>query len=178
VSRLTDALAVSRLLPLVAPTMVDEARRAVDRVEGGVLEIALRHDCAIAALGAVAASPGVLVGAGTVRTVDQVDHVADAGAVFVVTPGFRPDVVERCLELGLDVLPGVATAGELMGALALGLDTVKLFPAEVLGGVAMVDALAGPFPDVRLVPSGGVTSQRAAAYLERPTVLAVSRSLQ
>ena len=104
--------------------------------------------------------------------------VVSAGAVFVVTPGFRPDVVERCLELGLDVLPGVATAGELMGALALGLDTVKLFPAEVLGGVAMVDALAGPFPDVRLVPSGGVTSQRAAAYLERPTVLAVSQSLQ
>jgi 2-dehydro-3-deoxyphosphogluconate aldolase/(4S)-4-hydroxy-2-oxoglutarate aldolase len=119
----------------------------------------------------------VLVGAGTVTTPAQVDRVVEAGAAFVVTPGFRPAVVERCLALGVDVLPGVATAGEIMGALDLGVDVVKLFPAEVLGGVALVDALAGPFPGVRLVPSGGVTAERAPDYLARPSVLAVSRSV-
>jgi 2-dehydro-3-deoxyphosphogluconate aldolase/(4S)-4-hydroxy-2-oxoglutarate aldolase len=177
VTRLEDALVRSRLLPLAVPASADEARRLVDGLDGGVLEIALRRDEALEALAAVTGRADVLVGAGTVRTVDQVDRVADAGAAFVVTPGFRPEIVERCLELGLDVLPGVATAGEVMGALGLGVDTVKLFPAEVLGGVALVAALAGPFPDVRMVPSGGVTAERAAAYLELPTVLAVSRSL-
>jgi 2-dehydro-3-deoxyphosphogluconate aldolase / (4S)-4-hydroxy-2-oxoglutarate aldolase len=177
-SRLSDVLARERLLPLAVPTGPEEARRLLDRAEVGVLEIALRNDGALEALRAVTGDPDVLIGAGTVTTPAQVDAVVDAGAAFVVTPGFLPAVVERCLDHGVDVLPGVATAGEVMGALALGLDTVKLFPAEVLGGLAMVDALAGPFPQVRLVASGGVTAEKAADYLARPTVLAVSRSLR
>ena len=175
---LVEALARSRLLPLVSPTSADEARRVLDERRPAVLEVALRHERALDALRAVAGSPDVLVGAGTVVTPAQVDLVVDAGAAFVVSPGFRPEVVERCLELGVDVLPGIATPGEVMGAVGLGLDTLKLFPAEVLGGVRYVDALAGPFPDVRLVPSGGVTEELAPAYLDRPNVLAVSRSLR
>jgi 2-dehydro-3-deoxyphosphogluconate aldolase/(4S)-4-hydroxy-2-oxoglutarate aldolase len=176
-SGLLDALARDRLLPLAVPAGPDEARRVVDTLEVGVLEIGLRREGALGALRAVAGHDRVLVGAGTVTTPAQVDRVVEAGAAFVVTPGFRPAVVERCLALGVDVLPGVATAGEIMGALDLGVDVVKLFPAEVLGGVALVDALAGPFPGVRLVPSGGVTAERAPDYLARPSVLAVSRSV-
>jgi 2-dehydro-3-deoxyphosphogluconate aldolase/(4S)-4-hydroxy-2-oxoglutarate aldolase len=119
----------------------------------------------------------VLVGAGTVLTADQVDQAVEAGAAFIVTPGFSPAVVVRCLVLGVPVLPGVGSAGEVMAALEHGLDVVKLFPAALLGGPAMVDALAGPFPGVRLVPSGGVTAETAPDYLARPTVLAVSRSV-
>ena len=110
-------------------------------------------------------------------TADQVDAVAEAGARFVVTPGFSASVVLRCQELGIPVLPGVSSATEVMAALDLGIDVVKLFPAALLGGPAMADALAGPFPGVRLVASGGVSVQTAPDYLSRPNVVAISRSI-
>ena len=172
-----ETLARERLLPLASPASVDDARRAVDTVGSGLLEIALRRPGGLEALRAVAATPGVLVGAGTVLSAEQVDAVVDAGAAFVVTPGFSASVVDRCLVLGVPVLPGVSSAGEVMAALDLGVDVVKLFPAALLGGPAMADALAGPFPGVRLVPSGGVTAETAPDYLARPNVLAVSRSV-
>ena len=178
-TNLVDVLTRERFLPLVVVDDADTTGLLVDELVAagvGVVEIALRSDAAVEAVRGAAGRPDVLVGAGTVVTPEQVDAVVDAGAAFVVTPGFAPRVVERCLERGVDVLPGVATAGELMGALALGVSTVKLFPAAALGGLVMVDALAGPFPQVRLVPSGGVTPDLAPAYLERPNVLAVSGS--
>jgi 2-dehydro-3-deoxyphosphogluconate aldolase/(4S)-4-hydroxy-2-oxoglutarate aldolase len=173
-----DRLARDRALPLLTPTAADDAVAAADRVaEAGLstLEVALRTDLALTALTRAAAGP-VLVGAGTVRRAEQVDRVVDAGAGFVVTPGFHAPVIERCLELGVPVLPGIATPGEAMAALDLGLDAAKLFPAAQLGGPAAVRALAGPFPDLRLVPSGGVTRAGAEEYLALPTVLAVSGS--
>jgi 2-dehydro-3-deoxyphosphogluconate aldolase/(4S)-4-hydroxy-2-oxoglutarate aldolase len=115
----------------------------------------------------------MLVGAGTVLTRDQVDRAVDAGARFVVSPGFGPAVVARCQELGVPVFPGVASATEIMMALDAGLDTVKFFPAEQLGGAAMVKALAAPFRSVRFIPTGGVTTANLAGYLALPSVLAV-----
>jgi 2-dehydro-3-deoxyphosphogluconate aldolase/(4S)-4-hydroxy-2-oxoglutarate aldolase len=176
---LYDVLARERFLPLAVLSSTADTPAAVDEMLAsgiGVVEIGLRSAVAVDVIRAVVGNDAILVGAGTVTTPAQVDEVADAGAAFVVTPGFRPEVVERCLELGLDVLPGAATPGEIMGALALGITTVKLFPAAVLGAVAMVDALAGPFPQVRLVPSGGITAELAPQYLARPNVLAVSGS--
>ena len=104
------------------------------------------------------------------------DQVADAGAQFVVTPGFAHDVVDRALERGLAVLPGVATPTEVQAAVRTGLQTVKLFPADLLGGLRMVRALAGPFPTVGFVPSGGVSPQNAGDYLRDLSVPAVSGS--
>jgi 2-dehydro-3-deoxyphosphogluconate aldolase/(4S)-4-hydroxy-2-oxoglutarate aldolase len=176
---LHDALARERFLPLAVFSSTADTPAAVDEMVAsgiGVVEIGLRSTVAVDAISLVAGRADILVGAGTVTTLAQVEEVVDAGARFVVTPGFRPEVVERCLELGLDVLPGVATPGEVMGALALGITTVKLFPAAVLGGVATVDALAGAFPHVRLVPSGGITAELRPQYLARPNVLAVSGS--
>ncbi|WKN48744.1 bifunctional 4-hydroxy-2-oxoglutarate aldolase/2-dehydro-3-deoxy-phosphogluconate aldolase [Nocardioides sp. Arc9.136] len=173
-----DLLARDRVLPVVTPASVDDALAAVDRLGAtgtGTLEVALRTGVAEAALARAAGGP-VLAGAGTVLVPEQVDRVVDAGAAFVVTPGFSAPVVERCLALGVPVLPGVATPGEVMAALSLGLDLVKLFPARELGGPAMVRALAGPFPGLRLVPSGGVTAASAAEYLALDAVLAVSGS--
>lgn len=173
-----EVLAARRLLPLVAPTSVDEAQAAATTVGGGLLEVALRRPGALEALRAVAGTGGLLVGAGTVLTAAQVDAAVEAGARFIVTPGLSAAVVVRCRELGVPVLPGVSSATEVMAALDLGIDVVKLFPAALLGGPAMADALAGPFPDVRLVPSGGVGADVAHDYLARPNVVAVSRSVR
>jgi 2-dehydro-3-deoxyphosphogluconate aldolase/(4S)-4-hydroxy-2-oxoglutarate aldolase len=108
-----------------------------------------------------------------IQTVAQVERAAEAGARFVVSPGFGPPVVRRCQELGVPVFPGIATATEIQMALDAGLDTVKFFPAEQLGGVAMVKALAAPFRAVRFIPTGGVNTGNLADYLAVPSVLAV-----
>jgi 2-dehydro-3-deoxyphosphogluconate aldolase/(4S)-4-hydroxy-2-oxoglutarate aldolase len=173
------ALTGHRIIPVV---VLDDADFAVDAVAalraGGIscAEITLRTPAAIAAIEKVAQVGETLVGAGTVLTPHDVDAVADAGARFVVTPGFARDVVERAVERGLDVLPGVATASEVLEAVRAGLGTVKLFPADLLGGLAMVRALGGPFPQVRFVPSGGVSPANLGEYLEHPRVPAVSGS--
>jgi 2-dehydro-3-deoxyphosphogluconate aldolase/(4S)-4-hydroxy-2-oxoglutarate aldolase len=96
-----------------------------------------------------------------------------AGASFLVSPGLDEDVLARCEELGVPVVPGVGTASELMRALRYGIRTVKLFPAELVGGAAMVRSLAAPFPGVRFVPTGGIGPDRLGAYLAQPAVLAV-----
>ena len=168
-----------RFVPVI---VLDDARRAVPLAEAlrrggiGCAEITLRTDAGLAAITAASAVPDFIVGAGTVLTPDDVDRVVDAGARFVVSPGLAEDVVERSIEHGLDVIPGVATATEVQRALRLGLSRLKLFPAGPLGGMAAVRALAGPFPDVRFLPSGGVTAANAGEYLASPSVFAVSGS--
>lgn len=174
---LFDDLGRSRRLPVVVLDGAASASAVIDSLVAGGLgtvEITLRTAAGLPAIEALASRTDVRVGAGTVVTMAQVDAVVEAGARFVVTPGFDRAVVERCLEHGVPVLPGVATPGEVMAALGLRLDVVKLFPARLLGGPHMVDALAGPFPGLRVVPSGGVTAANEAAYLARPSVLAVS----
>jgi 2-dehydro-3-deoxyphosphogluconate aldolase/(4S)-4-hydroxy-2-oxoglutarate aldolase len=141
-----------------------------------VVEVTFRTAGAVEALRALATDAELLVGAGTVVRPEQVDWARDAGASFVVTPGFSRTVVERCRELGMAVLPGVATASEVIAALDWGIDLVKFFPAEVSGGVAMLRALSAPFPRVRFVPTGGINSANAPAYLSLPSVAAVGGS--
>lgn len=168
--------------PVIPVVVLDDAGFAVDALAalraGGIAcaEITLRTPAALAAIERVAQDGATLVGAGTVLTPDDVDRVADAGARFAVTPGFARDVVERAVERGLDVLPGVATASEVLAAVRAGIGTVKLFPADLLGGLAMVRALGGPFPEVQFVPSGGVSPTNLGDYLGDPRVPAVSGS--
>ena len=176
---LVERLARDRFLPVVVLDDVDEAEPLADALVAGGLgtvEVTLRTPAGLPALRRLAGRSDLLVGAGTVVEAEQVDAVVAAGARFVVTPGFDHSVVHRCRRLGVPVLPGVATASEVMAALSLGVDVVKLFPAGLLGGPAMVDALAGPFPGLRVVPSGGVTADSAPEYLARPSVPAVSGS--
>ena len=127
-------------------------------------------------LGRLAAEPALLVGAGTVLRPDQVDVAHAAGARFVVSPGFAPDVVDRARELGMAVLPGISTATELQAAVRHGVTLVKFFPAAAAGGLPVIAALAAPFPDVRFVPTGGITAESAAHYLAHPAVPAVGGS--
>ena len=173
------AITDRRLLPVVVLHDAAAAAPLADALVAGglpVAEVTFRTPAAEAALRALSARADLLVGAGTVVHPDQVDRAADAGARFVVSPGLSAAVVHRCQARGLSVLPGVATATELLAALDLGIDVVKFFPAETSGGLAAVQALAGPFPDVRFVPTGGIGAAQLGSYLAHPAVLAVGGS--
>ncbi|MEU4380773.1 bifunctional 4-hydroxy-2-oxoglutarate aldolase/2-dehydro-3-deoxy-phosphogluconate aldolase [Micromonospora echinofusca] len=170
------AVGAARILPVVVLDAARDAAPLADAlVRGGLrsAEVTFRTDAAAEAIRVMSERPDLLVGAGTVLTPDQVDRAVEAGARFVVTPGFSPQVVARCQERGVPVFPGVATGTEIQMALDAGLDTVKFFPAEQLGGVGMIKALAAPFRSVRFIPTGGVNTGNLADYLALPAVLAV-----
>jgi 2-dehydro-3-deoxyphosphogluconate aldolase/(4S)-4-hydroxy-2-oxoglutarate aldolase len=174
-----DELFRIRIIPVV---VIDDASKAADvaaaLAAGGIgcAEITLRTSEGLASIAAISGMSDFVLGAGTVLTVDQVDRCVDAGAKFIVTPGFDDAVVTRAQQLGVAVLPGVATATEIQRALRAGLDTVKFFPADRLGGLPTITSLAGPFPDLSFVPSGGVSAANAVEYLASPSVPAVSGS--
>ncbi|MCR5210920.1 MAG: bifunctional 4-hydroxy-2-oxoglutarate aldolase/2-dehydro-3-deoxy-phosphogluconate aldolase [Lachnospiraceae bacterium] len=109
--------------------------------------------------------PDMLVGAGTVLTTEQADRAIDAGAEFIVAPGLNPKVVKHVLDKGYHMSPGIATATEIEAALDLGLTFVKFFPAEANGGLPMIKALAGPYTNVKYMPTGGVNAKNLADYL-------------
>jgi 2-dehydro-3-deoxyphosphogluconate aldolase / (4S)-4-hydroxy-2-oxoglutarate aldolase len=147
--------------------------------EAGVpaIEITFRAEGAAAAIAEIAgALPEALVGAGTVLTVRQAAEALDAGAQFVVSPGTNPAVVEYVLGRGAVMLPGIATPSEIELNLALGIDVMKAFPAELIGGVRFLRALSGPYQAVRFVPTGGINARNLAEYLALPNVLAVGGS--
>lgn len=148
-------------------------------VEGDlpIAEITFRTAAAEAAIrAAVEAHPDALIGAGSVLLPEQVDAAVAAGARFIVSPGLEEGVVRRTLEHGVVPLPGVATASDLMKARQLGLDVVKFFPAEPSGGLAMIRAIAAPFPGMRFVPTGGISTGNLEEYLNDPRILAVGGS--
>ena len=176
---LTDLLAEARIVPvLTVPDPATAAPLAHALAAGGArcAEVTFRTPDAEQVVEAMAAQGDLVVGAGTVLTAEQADRAVAAGARFVVSPGLDHEVVVRCRELGVPVLPGVATATELMRALKAGLDTVKFFPAEPLGGRAMLRALAAPFPGLRFMPTGGIDAAALPGYLAEPSVLAVGGS--
>jgi 2-dehydro-3-deoxyphosphogluconate aldolase/(4S)-4-hydroxy-2-oxoglutarate aldolase len=162
--------------------VIDDAAIAVDAAAAlaaggiGCVEVTLRTPAALDAIAAIAAAGTSLVGVGTVRTPEDLTRAADAGARFVITPGVDRRIIDLSLERGLSVLPGAATATDVLTVLRSGLRAVKLFPADLLGGVGMISALAGPFPDVAFVPSGGVSPANLAGYLAHSNVPAVSGS--
>jgi 2-dehydro-3-deoxyphosphogluconate aldolase / (4S)-4-hydroxy-2-oxoglutarate aldolase len=170
--------------PIVPVIVVDRADVAPELAaalnDGGVhcAEITLRTPAGLPAIAAMAASapPGFAVGAGTVLDIDQVERAAGAGATFIVSPGYDPAVVDRARALGLGVLPGVATATEVQRVRRDGLDTVKFFPAHLLGGAAAIAAFAAVFDGIGFVPSGGVGVDDIEPYLRLPAVPAVSGS--
>jgi 2-dehydro-3-deoxyphosphogluconate aldolase/(4S)-4-hydroxy-2-oxoglutarate aldolase len=179
-SAVLDTLAAHRIVPVVVVDGAEDGARLADALLAGglpVAEITLRTAGGLEAIRAVAQDqPDVVVGAGTVTTAAQVDDVVAAGARFVVSPGLSAAVVRRSQELGVTVLPGVATPSEVMAALDLGIDVVKLFPASVVGGPAAIKALSAPFPQVRFVPTGGVDAANLSDYLALDPVLAVGGS--
>ncbi len=174
-----EDLAQHRIVPVVVlQDAADAALLAEALVAGGlpVAEITFRTAAAADSIRAMADRGDVLVGAGTVLTVDQVDAAVAAGARYVVSPGTSRAVVERCAEHGVPALPGAVTATEVQAALELGVDTVKFFPAGTSGGAAAIKALAAPFGGVKFVPTGGIGPANLAEYLAVSAVLAVGGS--
>jgi 2-dehydro-3-deoxyphosphogluconate aldolase/(4S)-4-hydroxy-2-oxoglutarate aldolase len=174
-----SALSAARLVPVVVlDDAADANALAGALVAGGlpVAEVTFRTAAAQESIRAMSARGDILVGAGTVLTVAQVDQAVAAGARFVVSPGLSRAVVERCREKGVLALPGAVTATEVQAALELGITTVKFFPAGTSGGAAAISALAAPFGDVRFVPTGGVGPKNLAEYLAIPVVAAVGGS--
>ncbi|WJK40316.1 bifunctional 4-hydroxy-2-oxoglutarate aldolase/2-dehydro-3-deoxy-phosphogluconate aldolase [Solwaraspora sp. WMMA2056] len=172
----TSVIGAGRIVPVVVLADPTGAAPLAEALAAGGLrtaEVTFRTPAAADAIAAMATRTDLVVGAGTVLTAEQVDRAVDAGARFVVSPGFGPAVVRRCQQRGVPVFPGVASATEIQMALDAGLDTVKFFPAEQLGGIGMVAALAAPFRSVRFIPTGGVTTGNLAGYLAHPAVLAV-----
>lgn len=120
--------------------------------------------------------PDFLIAAGTVLTADQVSQAKNAGADFVVTPGFNPKIVQLCQDLGLPIIPGVNNPMAIEATLELGIDTVKFFPAEASGGVKMIKALLGPYAQLKIMPTGGIGLQNIQDYLAIPNVVACGGS--
>lgn len=120
--------------------------------------------------------PQMLVGAGTVLTIEQVDRAIEAGAKFIVSPGLNPKIVSYCMEKGIPVTPGCQTPSDIEKALELGLDVVKFFPAEPAGGLPMIKALAAPYTDVMFMPTGGINPKNVVDYLKFDRILACGGS--
>lgn len=168
------------VIPVVAIENAKDAAALGDALIAGGLpcaEITFRTVAAAASIRTLAAQfPDLLVGAGTVLSVEQAQNAVESGAKFLVTPGFDREVVDYCLSWKIPIYPGVATPTEINLALKMGLNTLKFFPAEALGGVATLKAIAAPYGSVRFIPTGGINPQNLAEYLSQPTVLACGGS--
>jgi 2-dehydro-3-deoxyphosphogluconate aldolase / (4S)-4-hydroxy-2-oxoglutarate aldolase len=176
IEQLTRELRTRRVVPVVTIPRADDAGglgRAL--VEGGLplAEITFRTEAAADAIAALrAACPDLLVGAGTVLDVETVDRAVAAGAAFIVAPGFNPAVVDRCLSLGMPVIPGVSTPTEIEMGRARGLQLLKFFPAEASGGIRYLKAVAAPYRGIEFMPTGGVSPANLSGYLALPHVAA------
>jgi len=164
-------------VPVMPVVVVDDVATAVPLaralVDGGLpaIELTLRTPAALDAMRAIAAEvPEILLGAGTVTTPEQAREAAAAGARFLVSPGATPRLLAGMAETGLPFLAGTATLSEALAVLETGVREMKFFPAEVSGGAAYLKALAGPLPQARFCPTGGITLASAPAYLALPNV--------
>lgn len=159
---------------IVIHQLEDAVPMAQALVDGGVkvLEITLRTPIALKCMEAIARSvPGAIVGAGTVRSIADAKAAKDAGCQFAVSPGYTSPIGLACRDIGLPLLPGVSTGSEVMQAGTDGYDFLKLFPATAVGGIPLLKALAGPFPDVKFCPTGGITPENAPQFLALPNVV-------
>lgn len=167
---------------IVPVVVIEDAKQALPLAEalcaGGLpcAEVTFRTAAARDAIREMKKKENMLVGAGTVLTTDQVDEAVDAGAEFIVSPGFNRKVVRHCREKGIPVIPGVCTPTEVEMALEEGLEVVKFFPAEAAGGIAMIKAMSAPYGSVRFMPTGGITMENLADYLSFSKVIACGGS--
>jgi 2-dehydro-3-deoxyphosphogluconate aldolase/(4S)-4-hydroxy-2-oxoglutarate aldolase len=173
-------LRAAGILPVVTVENLPQAISIAGALARGglsAIEVTLRSPVALQALGVLKRElPQLAIGAGTVRNAEQARLAVDQGVDFIVTPGTPPALASFLAGLSLPVVPGAATPNEIIALMDLGFDTVKFFPAAVLGGLSMIQALAGPFPDLWLCPTGGIHEANALDYLAQPNVPCVGGS--
>lgn len=178
--RNTEQIAACGIVPVV---VLDDPQQALPTARallaGGinVMEITFRTAAARASIEQVSREmPDMIVGAGTVINVQQLAEAADAGAQFIVSPGSSRDVILAAQKRELPIVPGVVSPSEIMLGLELGLLVFKFFPAETYGGLKAIQALSGPFPQIRFIPTGGINQKNAGEYFKNPKILAVGGS--
>ncbi len=168
-----------KIVPVVALESAEDAEPLADALCAGGLpcaEITMRTDAALEIIRRLAPRRDLLLGVGTVHNAEQAKAAVDAGAQFVVTPGFNPRTVSWCQENNVPVFPGVSSPTDLEMALEHGLNVVKFFPAETLGGVKTLKAFSGPYGGIRFIPTGGISSSNLNDYLQLPFVVACGGS--
>lgn len=177
---LNEQLQALKVIPVIA---IDNAQDIIPLgkvlAENGLpaAEITFRSEAAVEAIRLLReAQPDLLIGAGTVLNKEQAIAAKEAGATFIVSPGFNPNTVKACQEIGIDIVPGINNPSTIEAALEMGLTTLKFFPAEASGGVNMVKALLAPYTNVRLMPTGGINPANIKDYLAVPRVLACGGS--
>ncbi|MBQ9630020.1 MAG: bifunctional 4-hydroxy-2-oxoglutarate aldolase/2-dehydro-3-deoxy-phosphogluconate aldolase [Treponema sp.] len=179
-----EFLRKTKIVPVVALNSEDDAVPLANAlISGGIhaMEITFRDPSNFSKTANAIKSvnknvPDMTVGAGTVVNANLAKMAIDAGAKFIVSPGFSKDVVSFCIDKKIVCYPGVASASEIMNALSFNLKVLKLFPAEILGGVAIIKAFSGPFPNVSFLPSGGINEKNALSYYSLSNVAAISGS--
>jgi 2-dehydro-3-deoxyphosphogluconate aldolase/(4S)-4-hydroxy-2-oxoglutarate aldolase len=179
---MSDMMKEIEALKLVPVVVIEDAGDAEPLaqalIEGGLpcAEVTFRTAAAAAAVKSLGKKRDILVGAGTVLSTDQVKQAVDAGAKFIVSPGFNPKVVAYCVDSKIPIIPGICTPSEVEAALEFGLEILKFFPAESYGGLNTLKAISAPYPMVRFVPTGGIGVHNLMTYLKFPKVLACGGS--
>ena len=174
-----EQLSQTKLLPLYTATDLSYLSVVEEiLIENNVplIEVTFRSELAAEAIKRLAESGKLMVGAGTVRTLAEAKIAVENGAQFVVSPAVVPDVIEYCLDHEVPVFPGTATPRDIQQAADYGLKVVKFFPADIYGGLKAIDALSGPFYDVKFLPTGGINGENFLEYLDNPNVLGVGGS--
>lgn len=168
------------IVPVVALNHIEDARPLAKALcDGGLpcAEVTFRTDCAEDAIRIMTTEfPQMFVGAGTVLTTEQVDRAVNAGAKFIVSPGLNPEVVKYCVDKNIPVTPGCANPSDIEQALALGLDVVKIFPAEAIGGLKLIKSIAAPYVNMKFMPTGGINAKNLNEYLAFDRIIACGGS--
>ena len=179
-STIIEELSGYGVVPVVVLNRAEDAKPLAEALcKGGLpcAEVTFRTEAAEESIRIMSENfPQMLVGAGTVLTIGQVDRAVGAGAKFIVSPGFDPEIVDYCLEKEIPVFPGCITPSEVAQAVKRGLEVVKFFPAEQAGGVAMIKAMAAPYTTVKFMPTGGISAKNLEEYLSVPKIVACGGS--
>ncbi|WP_034551767.1 bifunctional 4-hydroxy-2-oxoglutarate aldolase/2-dehydro-3-deoxy-phosphogluconate aldolase [Carnobacterium funditum] len=168
-----------KLLPLYTATdlaYLDRLEEILVRNDVQFIEVTFRSSLAIDAIKKLSQSGELIVGAGTVRTLSEAKSAIENGAKFIVSPAIVPDVIEYCIERDIPVFPGTATPGDIQRAMEYGIKVVKFFPADIYGGLKAINALSGPFYDVKFLPTGGINQENFMEYVQNDHIVAVGGS--
>ena len=168
------------IVPVIAIENKEDAIPLAKALNNGglpVAEVTFRTDAAEDAIKLISKEfPNMLVGAGTVLTIEQVDKAVNAGAKFIVSPGLNPKIVEYCIKKGIDIVPGCSSPSDVEIALELGLEVVKFFPAEAAGGLEMIKSMSAPYTKVKFMPTGGINAKNLTTYLDFNKIIACGGS--
>ena len=168
------------ILPVVKFNSAEHACRLAETLTNSglpAIEVTFRTSCSVDAIRSINdLHSDILLGAGTVLSPSQVDDAINSGARFILTPGFNPTVVKYCIDNSIPIIPGCSTPSDIERAIEFGLDVVKLFPAELLGGVKYINALSGPYPKIKYIPTGGINIDNLADYCSNEHVFACGGS--